>query len=344
MVATDTNRTLTISLVTYNGRRWLPGCLDSVAALNRSDATAIELIVLDNASTDGTLELLRERLRGDSQARLIESAVNLGFAAAHNRVINEARGAFVLLLNQDVELDAAFAENALAAFGDRPDVAAVQGRIRRLAADGSRLKVLDTTGLSMGRDRRFVSRSQGLPDSAAVAVPGPVFGADGPAPVYRRAALLDARLPRTGGGWEVLDEDFFMYKEDVDLAWRLHLLGWQAWYEPTALAWHARGAGGPAAAGMLAIARSNRTIPRWIKAISWRNQRLMQVKNERVGSYLRDLPWILRRELLSLGFMLVADPRRLVAIPRTARALPTAMRKRRYLNRRLARGATGSPR
>jgi GT2 family glycosyltransferase len=131
----------------------------------------------------------------------------------------------------------------------------------------------------------------------------------------------------------VLDEDFFMYKEDVDLAWRLLLLGWTAWYAPDAIAWHARGAGGPRARSMLEIARTNNTIPRWIKALSWRNQRLMQVKNETLSMYLRDMPWILRREILSLGFIVIADPRRLSAIPAFFRGLPRALRKRRIIQR-----------
>ena len=96
----------------------------------------------------------------------------------------------------------------------------------------------------MHRDRRVVARRQGEPEDERDLIAGPVWGVDGPAPVYRRAALLDVREPRTGGGMEVLDEDFFMYKEDVDLAWRLRKRGWRAWYEPDALAWHARGTGG----------------------------------------------------------------------------------------------------
>jgi GT2 family glycosyltransferase len=276
------------------------------------------------------------------------SATNLGYAAAQNRVIAEATGEFVLLLNQDVELDPSFLSEAIQAFEGRPSLAAVQGRIRRLAPDGVRTEWLDSTGLELHRDRRAVARAQGAADGPEHGVPGPVFGADGPAPVYRVAALMDARLPRTRGGWEVLDEDFFMYKEDVDLAWRLRVLGWDAWYVPTALAWHARTAAGPVGMRLLDIARSNRQIPRWIKALSWRNQRLMQLKNESAADYLRDLPWIMRRELLSLAFIVVADPLRLNAIPLTLRALPGAARKRRYLATRASdrtrEGATGGAR
>jgi GT2 family glycosyltransferase len=322
---------ISVSLVTFNGMRWLPGCL---ASLDAQDA-AWELLIVDNASTDGTAEWLGERARSDDRVAMLASPSNLGYAAAHNRNIAAARAEYVCLLNQDVELDGHFLAEAMRAFGRDPRIGAVQARVRRLAADGKRTQVIDTTGLVMQRSRRFVSRSQGLPESEADLRPGPVFGADGPVPVYRRAALLDVRVPASGGGWEVLDEDFFMYKEDVDLAWRMKLLGWGAWYAPAALAWHARGAGGPSAASPLAIARTNRVIPGWIKAVSWRNQRLMQLKNEPANGFLRDLPWVLSREVLSLAFILLADPARLRIVPSLLERLPAARRKRRYLVQRI---------
>jgi GT2 family glycosyltransferase len=325
---------LTVSLVTHDGMRWLPGCLASLAA---QDLQPDEVVVLDNASTDGTADWLRDQA-GAAGFRLIESPTNLGFAGGHNRVLAETTGTYVLLLNQDVELDPGFLRAAVGAFEARPGVAAVQGRVRRLGQAGERLDRLDTTGLVMHRDRRFVSRGQGEPDGPAHQRPGEVFGADGPVPVYRRAALHDARLPRSGGGREVLDEDFFLYKEDVDLAWRLQRLGWTAWYEPDALAWHARGAGGPGGTSLRAIARTNRSLAPRVRWLSWRNHRLTMLKNEPVGSFLRDLPWIARRELLSLGYMTIADPGNLRVIPDLVRHLPAAMRKRRSVARRARTG------
>jgi GT2 family glycosyltransferase len=320
---------VTISLVTYNGQRWLPGCLASVQA---QDLTHHELLVLDNGSTDGTIELLRRHQAQEPRMRLEESPANLGFAGGHNRNIAVARGEYVLLLNQDVELDVGFLKAALTAIEEEPEVGAVQGRLRRLSQIGERTNIIDSTGLVWQRDHRVVSRRQGEHESDSDLHSGRVWGADGPAPFYRRAALLDAQVPRPGGGWEVLDEDFFMYKEDVDLAWRLRLLGWQTSYVPEALGWHARTAGGGPARTMLDIARTSRTIPRWIKVISWRNQRLMQVKNERFGRYLLDLPWIMAREMLSLGFIVLTDPLRLIAIAQLVRMLPRALRKRRYIS------------
>jgi len=334
---------VTISLVTWNGLRWLPGCLDSVAAQTLAD---YELLILDNGSDDGSVEWLRARVARDPRITLVESDRNLGYAPAHNRNIEAARGEAVLLLNQDVELDHGFLEAAVSALTRHRDVAAVQPLVWRLDGPGVRSDVVDSAGLVMHRDRRVVSRDQ----LQRVADPGayravPVWGADGPAPVYRRSALLQAREPRSGGGLEILDEDFFAYKEDVDLAWRLQRLGWGAWFEPSARAWHARGGGDTGVSGWREVVRANMANPPEVRTLSWRNQRLMQLKNEEAGPLLRDLPWVASRELQSWLFVLFADPRRLRAVPALLRALPAARRKRRHLGAavRLAREGRSRP-
>jgi GT2 family glycosyltransferase len=329
---------VSISLVTHNGLPWLPGCWRS---LREQELAWHELLVIDNASTDGSAAWIAEHALGDGRVRLTHSNTNLGFARAHNLNIRRSRCEAVLVLNQDTELDPAFLRHAVRALRDRPGVAAVQGRLLRLEAAGHRGTTIDTTGLEMYRNRKSASRAHGHPDSPAHRSPGPLFGADGAAPLYRRSALMHARLPATGGGWEVFDEDFFMYKEDVDLAWRLNRLGWSAWYEPRALGWHARGARGPLSRSIVGAARAYRRRPARVRALSWRNQRLMMVKNEPLGHFLRDLPWIATRDLLELGFVLVTDPARLRAIPALLAALPGAMRKRRVLDRRI--GASTMP-
>ncbi len=323
---------MTVSLVTFDGARWLPGCLASLAA---QDLEAFEVLVSDNASRDGSQALLREWARKEPRVRLRESATNVGYAAGHNAAIRDAHGEFVVLLNQDVELDPGFLSAIVAAFEAHTDAGSVQPRLRQLAAPGDRLATLDTTGLVMGRDRRAVSRGQGLPDGPGHQRAEAIWGVDGPVPAYRLSALREAALARPDDSWEVLDEDFFLYKEDVDLAWRLRLLGWVAWYEPAALGWHGRGSGGTGATTMLDIARTNRGVSSRVRRLSWRNQRLMQIKNEEPCDYLRDLPWIWRREVLSLVFILANDPRDLAAVPDLVRMAPMAWRKRRLLRARL---------
>ena len=325
---------VTISLVTWNGLRWLPDCLASIRAQTLADW---ELRITDNGSLDGTAAWLREQVASDERMRLIELPHNSGYAQPHNRAISEARGFAVLLLNQDVVLDPGFLAAAVAALEADPRVGSVQARLLRLGAAGERLDTVDTTGLLLRRDRRVVSRDQ-LRRGADVRRPaGEVWGVDGPAPVFRRAALRGARLPRRGGGWEVLDEDFFAQKEDVDLAWRLRRLGWVCRYEPAALGWHARSGGDTSvAAGLAAGLRANLANPREARIRAWRNQRLTQCKNDEWPLVLRDLPWIARRELGQLALMLLADPWRLRAIPGFLRRWPMALRKRRALARAVA--------
>jgi hypothetical protein len=86
---------------------------------------------------------------------------------------------------------------------------------------------------------------------------------------------------------------------------------------------------------MLDIARTNRGVSSRVRRLSWRNQRLMQIKNEGPLDYLRDLPWIWRREALSLLFMLANDPRDLSAVADLVLLAPTAWRKRRLLRARI---------
>ncbi len=318
---------VSISLVTYNGIRWLDACVASALAQTHP---AVEIIVLDNSSTDGTASRLEAFAEEHVSMRLIRSTENLGFAVAHNRNLDLARGAFVCLLNQDVVLDADFLKQAIEAFENDPGIASVQGKLYRLGPRLERTAIFDTTGLRMLRNRRVISRGQGEEDGGQYDRREMIFGADGPAPVFRASALQELRVPRGLGGWEILDEDFFMYKEDVDLAWRLLLFGWNAAYVPSAVAWHGRGAGGSAQTA-LAQARERRRLPAWIKCLSWGNQRLMQVKNELGALFARDLLYILWKELRAFLYLAVFETRCLSAVPRLASQLPAARRKRAYI-------------
>ena len=322
-----------VSLVTYNGARWVEACLASVWAQEGVD---VDLFAIDNGSSDGTPELLRSLTEDRPAARLELSSTNLGFAAAHNRSIVAAEAEYVCLLNQDVVLDPAYLRRATSAF-QGPRVGAVQGKVYRLNRDLPRSHAIDSAGLEIARNRRVTSRGQGHAGPSAFEDAEEVFGVDGACPVYRRAALLDARVPRDGR-WEILDEDFWMYKEDVDLAWRLVLFGWEARYEPRAVAWHARSAGGSEARSAIAVMAHRRRIPSWIKRLSWRNQGFMQLKNETGPEVLRDLPAIAVHQVAAFAYLVVSDPRNLSAIADLIAGLRPMRRKRAYIQHRRAPG------
>ena len=321
---------VSVSLLTYQGRHWIEGCIESLRGQTHPD---MELVVVDNGSLDGTADWLREHVASMPNATFIDAGTNMGFARGHNEGIAHTTGEYVCLLNQDVILHPAFLVAATQVLAKEPEAAAVQAKVLRLLESGERSSTLDTTGLVFHRDRRMLSRGQGEDDAGQYDHGGGVFGADGPCPIYRRLALEQAREPRRGGGWEYLDEDFFLYHEDTDLAWRLRLLGWDTIYEPGAVAWHARGFSAEATSSLTAVARHHRQTSRSANVYAWRNRRLMIAKNDSASLLLPDLPWFMAREIASLALMVATDPQRLVAVPKLAAALPTAFRKRRWIQR-----------
>jgi GT2 family glycosyltransferase len=197
----------------WNGLRWLPGCLASIAA---QTVEPDEVIVVDNGSTDGSLAYLRADHPG---VRLIELGTNTGFAVAANRGIEAAHGELVALVNTDVVLDPHWLARMAAALALDPGSASAACKMLDLA---DRRFVYDA-GDVLRRDAACDQRGRFGPDHPRFDQPGEVFGACAGAALYRRAAVLDV------GGF---DERYFAYLEDVDLALRLRLAGWRCRYEP----------------------------------------------------------------------------------------------------------------
>ena len=211
--------------VGWNGRRDLEAALASLVAQTLPPA---EVVVVDNGSVDGSAEWLAER----TDLRLVRNPRNLGFAVAANQGIAATSAELVLLLNQDVVLDPHFLEAAAARIASRPRVGAVAPRLRR---DG----VLDSTGHLLHRSLWVSNRGSGEPDDGRYGKGEEVFGVSAAAALYRREMLEDVALDG-----EVFCARFFAYLEDVDLDFRARWRGWSCWYEPLAVAYHARGGSG----------------------------------------------------------------------------------------------------
>lgn len=320
---------VSVNLVTWNAHAFLNACLDSLQAQTYPHW---ELFVIDNASSDNTVALVKACM---PKVSLLENVENVGFAAAHNEAIRQSDGQYILMLNQDIILDKHFLKRAVSYLESHRPVGALQPKLIRYDfVNNASLGVIDTTGLVVFKNRRIVNRGQGLPDKGEYKE-GEVFGADGAAPVYRRKALEEVAIPREGKkGVEYLDEDFFSYKEDVDLAWRLRLAGWKAVYVPSVKAFHGRGSGDSASTKALDIIRERRKISTFSKVLSWRNQRLMQIKNEQLGLFIRHLPYILPKEIAAWLYIFLFEPATARSLPSALRALPKAWRKRYSVQKR----------
>ena len=210
--------TASVVVPNFNGRRWLPGCLDSLAAQTLAPA---EVVVVDNGSSDGSAALASER----PGVRVLQLSRNLGFAAAANRGIAATDADGVALVNTDVVLAPDWLERMVAALSSAPDVGAVACKM----VDLDDPTVLYDAGDVLRRDGVCEQRGRFERDEGRFDEPGEVFAACAGAALYRRGAVLDV------GGF---DERFFLYLEDVDLGLRLRLAGWRCRYEP-AVARHA---------------------------------------------------------------------------------------------------------
>lgn len=217
-----------IVIVNFDGARYLGECLEAIRRQTYADG--VEIIAVNNRSTDGSLGFLQ----GQKDVRVIDPGSNQGFSRGQNLGILASRGEYVLCLNFDCFLEPDFLQRVAEVFQSRPDVSAVSGRLRKLV-DGKKSDYLDSTGISFHRCLP-ADHGEWATDDPSWQIPGPIFGPSGAAACYRRKALESVRYED-----EYFDEDFFIYCEDIDLAWRLNLAGWRSVYQPAALAYHERG-------------------------------------------------------------------------------------------------------
>lgn len=215
--------TISVIIINWNCGEDLPTCL---GALNAQTDRDFETIVVDNGSTDGSVEIVR---RDFPAVKVIEAGANLGFAEGCNVGIAVATGEWVATLNPDTEPDPHWIEElrAVVRAGDGR-LGMIQSRIVfRHAPERT-----NSTGVLVFRNATFVDRSFDMPaheDEPSDEVFCPSAGAA----LYRRSMLESVRLPSG-----IFDRGFFMYFEDVDLGWRCRLAGWSARYAPKAVVSH----------------------------------------------------------------------------------------------------------
>jgi GT2 family glycosyltransferase len=205
---------------TLNGAHLLPDCLDS---LMRQSYANLEVIVADGASTDATRSLLEHSY---PDVRLLRLQRNRGFAGNVNAGLRAAHGEVLCLLNNDAQADSDWVTTCVETLlgGNQVSLGSLASKV--LFADRT---TINSAGDLVCRDGAARQRGAGQPDGPLWDAPGPVFGAMGGAAAYRRAMLADVGF---------FDELFFMYLEDVDLAFRAQLRGWSCWYEPRARVYH----------------------------------------------------------------------------------------------------------
>jgi GT2 family glycosyltransferase len=282
-------RMVSVLITTYNSASVLEACLNSVL---QQDYPNVEVIVVDNASADGTRAVLERIGHG---VRVFYNEINTGFAAAQNQGMAESHGDWLLSLNPDVLLSRDFVSKLVAAGETDSRVGSVCGKLLRWRPGeaGERTRIIDSTGIYFLRNVRHLDRGSDEIDHGQYEQPEYVVGATGAAALYRRKMVEDVSVDG-----EFFDEDFFAYREDADVAWRAQLLGWRCVYTPQAVAWHVR----------RVTPERFKELPDLINRHSIKNRFLMRAKNLSLPMYLRLFGPITLRDCLIFGYCLLFRP------------------------------------
>ncbi|NNE71635.1 MAG: glycosyltransferase family 2 protein [Rhodothermales bacterium] len=282
MPAANTPR-VSVLVVSWNARPLLERCLPSVAATDHPD---FEVVLVDNGSTDDSVAWVTANL---PTVRILQLEDNLGFCGGNNRGIEATDGEFVVLLNNDVEVEPDWLTHLVARVDSDPSIAAVQPKLLQFGDRGTFEYAgaagghLDRLGYPFARGRLFFDLET---DRGQYDEPADVFWATGAALLLRRSALETVGL---------LDEAFEFHMEEIDLCWRLRRAGYRVMTEPRAKAYHIGG-------GSLA-----QTSPRKTR-YNFRNSLLMLYKNLPPSGWLRVFPQrILMDGLAILRFVARAE-------------------------------------
>lgn len=278
---------VSIVLVSHDSSEDLPVSLPSALAQRGVSA---EVLVVDAGSRDGSPSVAG---RVAPEARVIEIGENVGFPAAMNAGIEASGGRYVLALNPDCRLEPEYAARLVSRLDGRPEVGSASGRILR--AEGAALAAtsrLDSTGIVFTASGRHFDRGSEEEAAGRYLVEEEIAGTTGAAGLYRREALESARV---SAGY--FDRDFFLYREDADLAWRLRNLGWKCLYVPDAVAYHRR-----------------RNLPTRRRAMtdlanyhSVKNRFLLRINNQTGAELLRTLAPTVARDLVVLAACLTIE-------------------------------------
>lgn len=303
--------TVSLVILTYNSVRHLPTLFQS---LQQQTYQPMEIIVVDNASTDGTVAWLRQQTFLPT-VQLICNERNVWFAQGNNQGIQQASGDYVYICNDDIQFTPTAIERLVWRLQQSNRIALVGGKILKLI-DGKPSQVIDSTGIILHRSGRAENRGEQEADTGKYNSAEPIFGITGAGMLLRRSALEQVKH----GTAEFFDHDFVAYKEDVDLSWRLQRAGFAVWYEPTAIIYHAR-----TIQHTSLVNRPDKS--KLIRAMSYRNHVWLLCKNLTGLELFKRLPWLLPYECAKLAYACLGEWSTLRVLPELVRGLKVMRQK-----------------
>lgn len=348
---------ISIIIIHYNTPDFLKGCLDAIFAQTYKN---IEVIFIDNNSPDRSgLEFVQKEYGHKESLLIVPNDENLGYARAANQGIRIAiegkdpheaidspfpgteftgsevpktpahfeKSDYIVITNPDIIYTSTYFEKIIARIERDEKIAAITGKVYKYDFDRQKpTNIIDTVGLFAYKNRRIIDDGQGLIDEGQFDEECQIFGVSGACPLYRTKALEDVKILG-----EYFDEDFFMYKEDVDLSWRFLLFGWKNLYYPGAIAYHGRGTGVQRRFFNKEILAHRSQLSKFQKKYSFKNQHLMERKNELWRNIFADFFPIFLKKIAMFAYITFREPYLWGSYLAYLKQLPKALKKRKEI-------------
>ncbi|PWB56958.1 MAG: glycosyltransferase family 2 protein [Candidatus Methanoperedenaceae archaeon] len=210
---------VSIIVLNWNGKKYLKTCLSS---LQNQIYKNIEIIFVDNGSSDGSIEFVRNSYPG---VVTLKHDTNIGFAEGVNSGVRISRGTFIATINNDAEADADWINNLVIVMESDPDIGCCGSKMMRYYDR----KIIDSAGIEIYQNGNAYDRGREEKDAGQYDQQEEIFGACAGAALYRKEMLDEIGL---------FDKEYFAYFEDVDLSFRMHLFGWKCIFVPKAVIYH----------------------------------------------------------------------------------------------------------
>jgi GT2 family glycosyltransferase len=274
-------KTVGINILVFNHSEYVERCIESVLG---QTYPSIKIMVMDNNSSDNSVDIVRESF---SQIPITINENNIGFASGHNRAAKMLKTFYFMPLNPDVFMTPTFVEELVNAIESGEDIGMAGGKLLR--PDRS----IDSIGLALHKNRKNYEIGSGEIDNKQYDNKHFIFGPLGAAPLYKMDMLEDISIDG-----EYFDEDFFAYREEVDLAWRAQLKKWKCIYSPKAIALHVHAYN----------KKTRNRQPKFNRYLQFRNRYFMIIKNDNIWDIMRHLIPILAYEIMAFVFAVLREP------------------------------------
>ncbi len=296
----------------YTTSKYLPYLL---SAIKQQDYSNIELVFVDN-STEKDNENVSQIKKHFPDAKIIRPGKNIGFARANNLMIKKVReknGDYFLALNIDILLSPNTISELVNSMIKSPRTGSATCKVKRWNfeqashEDQGKTNFIDTAGIIITKEHRFFDRGQGELDHGQFDNSEEIFGCSGAVAMYNIVALEDTAFVNEDRGKEYFDELMFMYKEDVDISYRLQLAGYKCIYNPNVVVYHDRTVVSEGR-GLLSTLKGRRIKGRSNKKWSWLNHHII-LQKILDADYSGDVRWkTFLYELKSNVYILLFEP------------------------------------